>query len=179
MSPAPTLTGSTLTLRPPVISDIDERLALGRSPEILRGFGSVTKELPPMTRDGVKAWLDKIAASPTAWIIAREGRFLGEIRLLDVDTNDRRARLTIAFYDPDLLGQGLGRAAIRLLFSHAFQTLGLHRLSIRVLADNHRAIACYKACGFVEEGRERESALVGTRWDDDLIMGCLAREAIY
>jgi RimJ/RimL family protein N-acetyltransferase len=36
-----------------------------------------------------------------------------------------------------------------------------------------------KACGFVEEGRERESALVGKSWVDDLIMGCLAHEATY
>lgn len=179
MLKAPTLSGSTLTLRPPVMSDVDERLALGRSPEILRGLGVVSNNLPPLTRAEVIAWFDVIAASPTAWVVAQDGRFLGEIRLRDVDLNDRRARLGIAFYDPTLLGRGLGRTAIRLLFSHAFQELRLHRLSLRVLAENQRATACYRACGFIEEGRERESALVGDRWVDDLIMGCLAREAIY
>lgn len=179
MRQAPTLSGTNLTLRPPVASDVDQRLALGRSPEILRGLGADSKEVPPLTRSEVVAWLDGIAASPTAWVVAYKGRFLGEIRLRDVDLTDRRARLGIALYDPTLLGQGLGRAAIKLLFPHAFRELQLHRLSLRVLADNMRAIACYKACGFVEEGRERESALVGTSWADDLIMGCLAREAVY
>jgi RimJ/RimL family protein N-acetyltransferase len=179
MRHAPTLSGAHLTLRPPVPSDLDERLALGRSPEILRGFGAVSTDAPPLTRDEVVKWLDGLAASPTAWVIACKGRFLGEIRLRDVDLTDRRARLGIALYDPTLLGQGLGRAAIRLLFPYAFQKLQLHRLSLRVLADNLRAIACYKACGFVEEGRERESALVGGGWEDDLIMGCLAHEAVY
>jgi [ribosomal protein S5]-alanine N-acetyltransferase len=179
MPQAPTLSGTALMLRPPVPSDIDERLALGRSPEILHGFGVESKDLPALTRVEVVAWLDDIAASSTAWVVAREGRFLGEIRLRDVDLNDRRARLGIAFYDPTLLGQGLGRAAIRILFTYAFQELQLHRLSLRVLADNLRAVACYRACGFVEEGCERESALVGNLWVDDLIMGCLAHEASY
>jgi [ribosomal protein S5]-alanine N-acetyltransferase len=179
MRQAPILSGTTLVLRPPVPSDIDERLALGRSREILRMFGTASDDPPPLTRGEVVAWLDEIATSPTAWVVAWEGRFLGEIRLRDLDLNDRRARLGIALYDPALIGQGLGRAAIRLLFPHAFQELELHRLSLRVLAHNGRAIACYRACGFVEEGRERESALVGDGWVDDVIMGCLARDAIY
>ncbi len=109
MRHAPTLSGAHLTLRPPVPSDLDERLALGRSPEILRGFGAVSTDAPPLTRDEVVKWLDGLAASPTAWVIACKGRFLGEIRLRDVDLTDRRARLGIALYDPTLLGQGLGR----------------------------------------------------------------------
>lgn len=179
MPQAPILSDSKLILRPPVPSDIDDRLALGRSPEILRGLGVVTTDLPKLTRSDVVQWLDGIAASPTAWVVTYNARFLGEIRLRDVDLTDRRARLGIAIYDPALLGQGLGRAAIRILFRHAFQDLQLHRLSLRVLADNVRAVACYKACGFVEEGRERESAFVGDCWVDDLIMGCLAHEATY
>ena len=41
---------------------------------------------------------------------------------------------------------------------------------------NDRAIAAYRACGFVEEGRERESCWVEGRWHDDVIMGVLDRE---
>ena len=59
---------------------------------------------------------------------------------------------------------------------HAFGTLGLHRLDLRVIAYNVRAIRCYLACGFVVEGREREAALVGGEWHDDIMMGALARE---
>jgi RimJ/RimL family protein N-acetyltransferase len=45
-----------------------------------------------------------------------------------------------------------------------------------VLASNARAIACYRKCGFIKEGREREAAFVGGVWQDDLIMGLLDRE---
>jgi hypothetical protein len=45
----------------------------------------------------------------------------------------------------------------------------------RVLSSNARAIACYRKCGFVEEGREREAAFAGSTWQDD-VMGLLDRE---
>ena len=175
---APVLTGQGIRLRPPLPADIETRLDQGRWPEIYRQFGVDAASLGPLTRDRVAAWLDEIAASPTAWVIAgTDDRFLGEIRLLDLNPSDANARLGIALYHPGLLGRGTGRAAIRALMPHAFGPLGLHRLSLRVLATNDRAIRCYTACGFVTEGRERESARVEGLWTDDLIMGCLAHEA--
>jgi RimJ/RimL family protein N-acetyltransferase len=63
-----------------------------------------------------------------------------------------------------------------LAIRHAFEQLGLHRLSIRVLASNTRAVRCYEKCGFKVEGRERESARVSESWEDDLIMGLLRQE---
>ena len=177
-TPAPVLAGQGILLRPPLPADIETRLDQGRWPEIYRQFGVDAASLGPLTRDRVAAWLDEIAASPTAWVIAgADDLFLGEIRLRDLNPADANARLGIALYHPGLLGRGLGRAAIRVLMPHAFGPLGLHRLSLRVLASNDRAIRCYTACGFVTEGRERESARVEGLWTDDLIMGCLAYEA--
>ncbi|KQQ13634.1 hypothetical protein ASF53_11720 [Methylobacterium sp. Leaf123] len=46
------------------------------------------------------------------------------------------------------------------------------------LASNAHAVACYRKCGFIEEGREREAAFVGGAWQDDLIMGILDREFV-
>ena len=48
--------------------------------------------------------------------------------------------------------------------------------SFRSLADNARAIAAYRACGFVEEGRLRESCFVDGSWHDDVVMGVLDHE---
>jgi RimJ/RimL family protein N-acetyltransferase len=75
---------------------------------------------------------------------------------------------------PALLGKGLGTEATRLVLRHAFNDLGLHRVGLRVLAYNHRAIRSYEKCGFVIEGREREAALVDGAWHDDVLMGALA-----
>ena len=88
----------------------------------------------------------------------------------------RKARLAIGLYAPQFLGRGLGAESLRLVLRHAFGTLGMHRVDLRVLDFNDRAIAAYRACGFVEEGRERESCWVEGRWHDDVIMGVLDRE---
>lgn len=56
------------------------------------------------------------------------------------------------------------------------EQLGLHRVDLRVLAYNHRAIACYEKCGFVREGVEREGALVAGEWHGDVMMSILEAE---
>lgn len=179
MEQAPILTGDGVVLRPPRKSDRDERLALGRSAEIVRAFGGDPSGLDPLTAGEVAAWLDGIALSPTAWVVEHDGRFLGDLRFHSLDAADRNARLTIGLYDPARLGRGIGRAAIRTALRHGFGPMGLHRVSLRVLARNARAIACCQACGFRLEGRERQSARVGGGWEDDLILGCLQHEARF
>ena len=59
---------------------------------------------------------------------------------------------------------------------YAFDVLKLHRISVRVLEYDARAILTYKKCGLVVEGRERQSALVDGTWHDDVIMGILDGE---
>ena len=63
--------------------------------------------------------------------------------------------------------------ATRLVLQYGFEVVGLHRIDLRVLAYNERAIACYRRCGFVEEGRERDAALIDGEWHDDVIMAVL------
>lgn len=103
-------------------------------------------------------------------------RLLGEIRLDNIDGQDKRASLAIGIYDRHRLGQGLGTEAIRLVLGHAFGDLNLHRVSVRVLAYNQRALRAYQKCGFLIEGREREAAFVNGQWHDDIIMGLLTHE---
>jgi [ribosomal protein S5]-alanine N-acetyltransferase len=178
MTASPTLSGKSVTLRAPKPGDVADRLALGRAPEVMRMFGVDSSVLPRLTEGAAKRWIDSLAAHPHAWVVEHEGRLLGEIRLDDLDEHDRRARLAVGLYDPAKLGVGLGREAIRLVLKHAFENLGLHRVSLRVVDYNILAIRCYRACGFVEEGREREAASVAGEWRDDVIMGLLAREFV-
>ncbi len=177
MTPSvPILNGLRLLLRPFRPSDVAERLALGRSAEVVRGFGGSVEGLPPYTEQEAHQWVARNLAHPIAWAIEVAGQLLGEVRLDGFDAQDRRARLAIGLYDPAQLSKGLGREAIRLVLAHGFDTMALHRIDLRVLANNTRAIRCYRACGFVEEGQERESAWLDGVWQDDVIMGLLDRE---
>lgn len=84
--------------------------------------------------------------------------------------------MAIGIYDTTCLGRGFGSKAIKLVLGYAFGAMQLHRISVRVLAYNDRAIRAYEKCGFVPEGRERETAFVDGHWYDDIIMGVLAHE---
>lgn len=172
----PELEGDRVRLRPFRRSDVAGRLALGQSPEIVYSFGGDPEGLPPYGEDDARSWVERNLAHPLCWAVDVDGSLLGEARLDGLNLHDSRARLAIGLYDVSQLGKGLGREVIELILSHAFGTLRLHRIDLRVLAFNERAIRCYRACGFIEEGRERESARIGEVWHDDIIMGVLAQD---
>lgn len=129
-----------------------------------------------MTVEGAAHWVQRLMNQDYAWIIEAAGELIGHIRLDRVDLGDRRASLAIGIEDPALLGKGFGTQAISLVQGFAFNSLKLHRLSVRVVSYNHRAIRAYEKCGFVVEGREREAAFVDGEWFDDVMMGILDRE---
>jgi RimJ/RimL family protein N-acetyltransferase len=175
-SPLPVLRTQHLTLRQPIATDIADRHALGRDPEIYRLLGADIRALQPLTEEQAKAWVENIASHPAAWVIEHQGRAIGEILLDNFVEADQRAGLIVGILDPGALGRGLGTEAIRAIAEFAFDTLGLHKLSTRVLAFNTRAIRAYERVGFVREGLERESALIGDQWHDDVIVGLLKRD---
>ncbi len=163
-------------LRRPVPKDALTRAALGASAEIVRMYGSLIDSQPVLGKDEANCWLRALLKHPHAWVIEADGALVGDVRLNDLNPDDRRARLAIGLFHPRHLGQGIGRTAIQLLLEKAFGPLGLNRVDLRVLAYNRRAIRCYEACGFVREGVERQSARVGDAWHDDWIMAILAHE---
>src|SRR4249920_3729853 len=59
------------------------------------------------------------------------------------------------------------------MLRHAFETLGLHRIALYVFEFNERAIRAYRRCGFVIEGRSRESIWRDGRWWDEIAMSVL------
>jgi len=77
---------------------------------------------------------------------------------------------------PAAQGRGVGRQCIRWLTQMAFRDLGAHRFWLDVKAKNVRAQALYRAVGFVEEGRLRESVRTDDGYDSLIVMSLLADE---
>lgn len=73
--------------------------------------------------------------------------------------------------DRDWRGHGVGSALIRAAIDWS-RDQGLHKLSLEVFTQNAAAIALYRKCGFVEEGRrvKQYRRANGELWDS-LIMG--------
>jgi RimJ/RimL family protein N-acetyltransferase len=176
----PELVGESVTLRPVRPEDRVARQRHGWHAEIERAYGSGASTRP-MTDDEAAQWFAQweVAAGEAnrmSWVLDVEGEAVGAAFLHAINAEDRRARYAIGLYHPSFFGRGLGQQATRLVLHHAFETMSLHRVDLRVLDFNHRAIAAYRACGFVEEGREREVCFLDGRWHHDVVMAVLEHE---
>ena len=156
-------------------TDAEARRRLGNDPEIIRMYGGSSSGARPMSEDEARQWVQKLHDHDHAWVI-EVGSVIGAIRLDHVDFSDKRATLAVGIDDKARLGLGLGSEAIALVLRYAFDVLKLHRISVRVVEYNTRALRAYQKCRFVTEGREREAALVDGTWFDDVLMGILDRE---
>ncbi|MFC0186732.1 GNAT family N-acetyltransferase [Fictibacillus aquaticus] len=177
MNQAPVIQGKSVILRQPIESDILDRFACGRSIEAVRMYGGDTRNVKPLTMEGARGFFERIKANKLEWCVEYEGRCIGQARLT-VNEDDCRARYAIGLFDTSVWGKGLGTEITQLVLEYAFEGLKLHRVDLRVLEYNHRAIACYEKCGFVKEGVEREGALIEGKYETDVFMSILDREYV-
>lgn len=133
----------------------------------------------PRTAEGARSiWAEITSAGPDHMIyfaVDARDEFIGTIGLKDIDRHSQHGWLAIML-DPSRLGQGYGRDAIGTLLRWAFDVQNFQRVSLETWATNERALRCYRAAGFVEEGCMREMMWVGGRFVDVIQMGILRRE---
>lgn len=166
------LEGELVRLRPIRAQDADAMWESVTDPEGRRLTGT-TREF---TRVEIDEWCATIASAvgrvDLAVTAGGSDEFLGEIVLNSIDRVARSADLRLSMR-PAYRGRGYGTEAIQLMLGLAFDTLGLHRVGLDVLATNARAQSLYENLGFVAEGRRREAVRDGDRYIDIIVMGIL------
>jgi RimJ/RimL family protein N-acetyltransferase len=179
LPPLPRLPGERVILRPPQDSDVDDRLRHPIDPEEEDGYGSSWRRTWDgrryHTREYLTAGRERPGPGNYAWAVEHDGHCIGSAGLR-VDADQHCATYTVGLFVARLRGQGLGREITRLVLSWAFRELGAHRVELQVLASNRRAINCYLACGFRQEGIRREAELYPDGWKDFIVMGVLQSE---
>jgi RimJ/RimL family protein N-acetyltransferase len=101
-------------------------------------------------------------------ILAESARHVGNCGLVAIDARREKAELWI--YLGETYGRGVGGEALHLLLNRAFDELKLHRVYIRVVASNPRALAFYLRAGFKVEGHARgDTVQDGKRLDATLL----------
>lgn len=105
-----------------------------------------------------------------------DDRLLGFVAVVGIEWANRHGWVAIGIGDPEDRRRGYGLEAMALVLRYAFHELGLHRVSLDVIADNRAAIALYERLGFREEGRLRERVLRDGAMSDLVYMGLLRRE---
>lgn len=172
----PRLDDGFVVLRTARPEDREDRISAGLDRDFLRGLAgderTACARLSPAAGD---TWYGR-QRDGLHWVIEWRGACVGNAGFSHVDEPHRYGTYAIAIFAAGARGQGVGVAATRLVVRYAFEVMGLHRLDLRVLETNLRAIRCYERCGFRREGIQLETALVDGRWVSDVRMRLLEEE---
>jgi diamine N-acetyltransferase len=170
------LKSQRLTLRAIDREDLPRYVAWLNDPDVTDHL----KPYLPFNLDDETDWYESQRKDSTvqsfALVISAENLHIGSISLMKINQREQNAELGIMIGDKTRWGQGFGREAIQLLLPFGFTTLNLHRIYLRVDASHTAAISCYTHCGFIEEGRLRETVFRQGRFEDQLIMSVLRSE---
>ncbi|MCU5706900.1 GNAT family N-acetyltransferase [Bacillus wiedmannii] len=98
---------------------------------------------------------------------------IGELSILDIDEENKRAGFRISMLSIAVTGQGYGTEAIKIILRFVFEQLSLNRLQLEVFSHNLRGIKAYEKVGFVKEGTLRQSLFYNDAYSDEIIMAIL------
>ncbi len=170
------LKGKLVNLRALEMTDLDREYAWVNDREVTR-FLIIRY---PMSRADEERWLRDGPANTFAnvrlAIDAKDGAHIGNIGLHEQRTEDRVAALGIMIGEREYWSKGYGTDAVVTLLRFAFHEMNLNRVWLSVFEINERAMACYRKCGFSEEGRLRQDRFIEGRYYDTVLMGVLRDE---
>jgi len=172
--------GERVRLRPPERSDLKQFVAWLSNPA-QRPFITIRYISEALEERWFERALDGMAG-PTPSLLhfvieTHDGHVpIGMVSLDSINWRDREAEVGIIIGESAQWGHGYGSDAMCTILTVAFKWYQLHRVHLRVIADNARAIRSYEKCGFQLEGRLREAAWVDGEYRDVLVMSILDRE---
>jgi RimJ/RimL family protein N-acetyltransferase len=163
-----------VTLAPLERDDLPRVLTWVNDAELCRAVVRVL----PVTQLEHERWYEALILRKDAvtFAIRHQGTLIGVCGLKDIHPRDRHAELWIYLGEGQHRGRGLGRRALKLLTRFGFDQLNLHRIHLHVPAYNAAAQRAYRACGFREEGRDREHLYIDGAYHDAVRMGLLRTE---
>lgn len=133
----------------------------------------------PFTREGHENWVRTMIDTGKVIqfiICTKEARPIGSVYLRDIDRTHNKAEYGIFIGEKDALGQGYGTQAARLMIDYAFEQLKLHKLMLRVLAENQQARRSYEKAGFVQEAYLKDEVFLEGEYKDVIYMAVIHNE---
>ena len=148
-------------------------------PDVRRGMSAYL----PLSLTEEEKWYESLAdrepdERPFAIDIRTETgwQHVGSTSFFDFDWRNRTAEFGILIGEKTVWNQGYGTETTRLMLQHAFQTLNLHRIMLRVFSHNPGARRVYEKVGFVHEGTMRQAEYQEGEYLDVHIMSVLREE---
>lgn len=172
------LKGKKTYLRPLQSTDLtEEYLNWINDPEVNKYLEVRHKK---QTIDTLKGFYDQINSSEDSIIFAiidnETKKHIGNIKLGPINWQHKNAVLGLMIGDKNFWRKGLGTEAVKLLLGYSFDILGLHKLSLGLIAENNIAFKLYKKVGFKEEGHMKEECFFEGKFHEKIIMSIFKKE---
>ncbi|MBG9209508.1 GNAT family protein [Mammaliicoccus sciuri] len=164
-----------LILRNAETKDIDDYLSVPFNKELLMMYGSTMDYRTSKSKEKAALLIKEIQNEPYEWAIVYQDKFIGQVRLVIDDINNK-AKFAIGIFNPECWSMGIGTKVSAAVVNYGFEYLKLHKIYLRVLKYNARAIKAYEKVGFIIEGEERDSAFIKGEYYNDIHMGILKSE---
>ncbi|MCV2367901.1 GNAT family N-acetyltransferase [Roseateles oligotrophus] len=153
-----TLQGPTLRLEPLSLDHVDGLAAVGLLPELWRWVPTLIST-PAEMRGYVELALEdqfKGASLPFALVLAgpgqQNGQVVGSSRFGNISLRDRRLEIGWTWVAPAWQRSSVNTEAKTLLLTHAFETLGAHRVELKTDFLNDKSRAAIARIGATQEG---------------------------
>ena len=165
------LTG--IYLRPMEGCDTDNIVNWRNSDAVRKNF--IYQEL--FTRQGHEAWIRNMVdtGKVVQFMICNlsDHKALGSVYIRDIDRTHNKAEYGIFIGEADARGRGVGTAAAKLMLRYCFEEEKLHRVYLRALAGNARAVRSYEKAGFIQEGYLKEDVCIDGEYVDVIWMAAV------
>lgn len=166
-----------LILRKVKESDINDRYYIGRHSEYEHMCGGSTFENPQYPNlDFWKGWYENQLKEECSFIIEYYNKSIGVSKFHHISLEDNNATYAIGIFEPTYYSKGIGTEVTKHMIKYGFEELKLHRIDLKVLNYNTRAIKCYEKCGFKVDGIMRENAYIDGVYYSDVVMSILESE---
>lgn len=169
---SPVIEGQDIYLRLMNEEDTDNIIKWRNSDFVRRNFIYQN----PFTKEGHKNWVRTMIDTGKAIqfiICTKEAGPIGSVYLRDIDRTHNKAEYGIFIGEKEALGRGYGTQAARLMIDYAFEKVKLHKLMLRVLAENEQARRSYEKAGFVQEAYLKEEVFLEGQYKDVIYMAVI------
>jgi RimJ/RimL family protein N-acetyltransferase len=111
-----------------------------------------------------------------AIVLKDKNRHIGNIKIGPIDRNHKFAKVGIIIGEKSFWRKGFATKAMKLAIDYAFNTLGLHKLTAGVYANNSASVRVFEKSGFSAEGVEKKQYYYNGQYVDCVSFGLLKDE---
>ncbi|MBE5876136.1 MAG: UDP-4-amino-4,6-dideoxy-N-acetyl-beta-L-altrosamine N-acetyltransferase [Lachnospiraceae bacterium] len=168
--------GEKIYLRPITMEDTDLVVKWRNDEKVVRNF--IYRK--PISREEHIGWMEqKVATGRVIQFIVcdkQTDKPLGVVYIQNIEEEHSKAEEGIFLGEEEAFGRGIGTEAAKLMIRYAFETLGLHKLSARVLAYNTASCKMHESAGYRQEAYFRKELFLDGKYEDLIFYGILHDE---